>query len=53
MDEIESDYTSNVRNTIRKASKLVSLHENDMDINEFYVVNQLSFTRQKRKFLIH
>ena len=49
MDEIESDYTSNLRNTIRKSSKLVSLHENDMYINEFYVVNQLSFTRQKKE----
>ena len=49
MEEIESDYTSNVRNKIRKASKLISLHEDDMDIDKFYVVNQLSFTRQKRE----
>lgn len=48
-EKIESNFTAKVRNEIRKAEKLVRLVERDLEISEFFQINEMSFMRQGKQ----
>ena len=45
VDELVKNFSSSIRNTIRKASKTVMVEE-DLDIEQFYNLNKLTYERQ-------
>lgn len=49
MDQVEKNYSSNVRKNIRKSKKQVHICEADISVETFYEINQMSFMRQKKE----
>lgn len=49
MSTVEENYSSNVRKNIRKAQKLVHLYEDELSVDKFYEINQMSFERQGKE----
>lgn len=49
MDQVEKNYSSSLRNCIRKGQKMVHIHENDILLEEFYRINKMSFERQGKE----
>lgn len=49
MDQVEKNYSSNVRKNIRKAKKVVHICEKDISIEKFYEINRMSFERQEKE----
>lgn len=49
MDQVEKNYSSNVRKNIRKSKKQVHICESDISIEKFYEINRMSFMRQNKE----
>lgn len=49
MEEVEKNYSSNVRKNLKKAQKRVHLCENEIAIEKFYEINKMSFERQEKE----
>ena len=47
--DIEENYTSNVRNKLKKANNAVHFSENPTTVREFYEINRMSFIRQGKE----
>lgn len=49
MEKVEEHYTSAVRNKLRNAERRVSLRDKELEIEEFYKINRMSFERQGKE----
>ncbi len=49
INQVVSNYTAEVRNKLRKAEKIVHLKENEIDVENFFAINKMSFERQGKE----